>query len=140
MLIFATSGHRSTVMRASLEVGQAASFSQQLDAAKSTRFLPAQANPPAQLNLKSVTTEEAYDVLSGLANTGKLSSEEFQNLMPTIYIRLLNEQQGPPQAERFDLLADTQSLMESSKAFGTLAQVRAERSGLEALKAYQGNR
>ncbi|AVG17260.1 hypothetical protein CFN79_16110 [Chromobacterium vaccinii] len=139
MLLSAISKQETIATRPIFERGATPSFSQLLDAAKPKSNFPAAAAPSEHLNLKSITTGEAYDVLSGLANTGKLGSEEFQSIVPAVYLRLLNEQQGAPQAERFDLLAGTQSLIDSSKAFGTLTQVRAESRGLDVLKAYQAN-
>ncbi|QND85352.1 Uncharacterized protein ChrSV_3126 [Chromobacterium vaccinii] len=139
MLLSAILKQETIATRPIFERGATPNFSQLLDAAKPKSNFPAAAAPSEHLNLKSITTGEAYDVLSGLANTGKLSSEEFQSIVPAVYLRLLNEQQDAPQAERFDLLAGTQSLIDSSKVFGALAQVRAESRGLEVLKAYQAN-
>lgn len=137
MLISSASEQKMTVSQPQADNRQSSNFSQTLEKAKSEIMEAPSSPPPA--NLESVTTQEAYSVLSGLANDGKLTPEEYQNMMPTVYLRMLNAQEGHQQSARFDLLAGVQSLIENSKMIGRNDQVYAQIKGLAVLKAYQAN-
>ncbi|WP_145929205.1 hypothetical protein [Chromobacterium vaccinii] len=140
MLILSTSEQKLAATQRVVANGQASNFSQFLEKAKSDASASAQVSSvPSSPNLENLTTNEAYDVLSGLAKSGKLTPEEYQTMAPTVYLRALNEGQGSPQPERFDLLSGVQSLIENSKMIGRYDQVRAQTHGLELLKAYQTN-
>ncbi|MGC0155524.1 hypothetical protein ACPRNU_23950 [Chromobacterium vaccinii] len=115
--------------------GQTSNFSQVLEKARSGVSAPTQAPSSSSVDLRNLTTDEAYSVLSGLADSGRLTPEEYQTMAPTVYLRTLNADLAYPQPARFDLLSGVQSLLENSKMIGRYDQVRAQMHGLEVLSA-----